>query len=69
MTKKVPYCDLAARLGDLTSTAKKVYKTHAYIAGYYESVLVGLIADLPAHKQNELMRNFQDRINDLQKYA
>ena len=69
MAKKVPYCDISAKLGDLSSASKKVYGSYSHIAGYYESTLVGLIADLPAHKQNEMMRIFQDRIQQLQEVA
>lgn len=69
MAKKVPYCDISAKLGDLSAASKKVYGSYSHIAGYYESTLVGLIADLPAHKQAELMRVFQQRINDLQENA
>ncbi len=66
MTKKVPYCDISAKLGDLSTASKEVYGTYSHIAGYYESTLVQLIADLPAHKQNEMMRIFQQRIESLQ---
>lgn len=69
MAKKVPYCDISAKLGDLSAASKKVYGNYSHIAGYYESTLVGLIADLPAHKQQEMMRVFQDRIQQLEKNA
>ena len=69
MAKKVPYCDISAKLGDLSAASFKAHKGYAHVAGYYESTLVGLIADLPAHKQNELMRVFQDRIDALQESA
>lgn len=69
MAKKVPYCDISARIGDLSSVAREVYGSHAYIAGFYESTLVNLIAELPAAKQNEMMRIFQDRIQRLQESA
>jgi len=66
---KVTYSDISAKLGNLSSVANKVYGSHAYVAGYYESTLVQLIADLPAHKQNEMMRLFQERIERLHEDA
>lgn len=69
MAKKVPYSDISAKLGDVSAASFKVYKNYAHVAGYYESTLVGLIADLPANKQNEMMRIFQQRIDELQKSA
>ena len=69
MAKKIPYCDISAKLGDLSAASKQRYGSYSHIAGYYESTLVNLIADLPAHKQNELMRLFQQRIDALQSNA
>lgn len=69
MAKKVTYSEISAKLMDLSSASFKVHKNYSHVAGYYESTLVGLIADLPAHKQNEMMRIFQDRIRSLQESA
>ena len=67
--RKVPYCDIVAKLGKLSSVSREFYGSHSYVAGYYEATLVRLIGDLPAHKQNELMRSFQTTIESLQKNA
>ena len=69
MAKKVTYSEISDKLMNLSSESYKVHKNFAHIAGYYESTLVGLIADLPAHKQQEMMRLFQNRIENLQTSA
>lgn len=65
MTKKVAYTEISGKLMELSGASYDVYKNFAHIAGYYESTLVSLIADLPAAKQREMMRVFQDRIEGL----
>ena len=69
MAKKVSYSEVSNKLMELSSESFKVHKNYSHVAGYYESTLVGLIADLPAHKQNEMMRIFQNRIDALRNGA
>ena len=69
MAKKVPYCDMAARLGDLTAASRDVYGNYAHIAGYYETTILNMLRDLPAQKQHEMMRIFQESIKMIKQSA
>jgi hypothetical protein len=69
MATKVQYSEISKTLSDLSTASYKVHGSYSHVAGYYESTLVGLISDLPAHKQREMMRLFQDRIKSLQEIA
>ena len=46
-------CKVELKLFAAASHAE--YQSHSFAAGYYESLLAGLMAELPRHKQMELV--------------
>lgn len=56
---KLTYTEIAADLRDTSDVVLKRKGSYAYVTGTYESILANLVADLPKHKQMEVMRLLQ----------
>ena len=53
---RVTYIEVANTLRDTSKICLDVKGSYGYVTGLYESILADLIADLPLHKQREVMR-------------
>ena len=56
---KVTYSEVANELRETSKVCMEVKGSYAYATGVYESILAGLVADLPKHKQAEVMRTLR----------
>lgn len=53
---QLKYSDIAAELRETSKVCLNTMGSYAYATGTYESILANLVADLPKHKQVEVMR-------------
>lgn len=53
---KVTYLEVSAELRETSRICLENKGSYSYVTGTYESILAGLVADLPKHKQAEVMR-------------
>lgn len=56
---KVTYSEVANELRETSKVCLETKGSYAYATGVYESILAGLVADLPKHKQAEVMRTLR----------
>jgi hypothetical protein len=56
---KVTYSEVANELRETSKVCMEVKGSYSYVTGVYESILAGLVADLPKHKQAEVMRTLR----------
>jgi hypothetical protein len=56
MMNKVSYIEVANALRDTSKICLEAKGSYGYATGLYESILADLVADLPKHKQAEVMR-------------
>ena len=56
MTKKLTYIEIGTMLQEASKNCLAKTGSYSVISGTYESLLAGIVADLPAHKQQELKR-------------
>ena len=66
---KLTYSDIAAELRDTSQVSMQTKGSYSYATGYYESIIAGLVADLPKHKQMEVIRSLQSAREYMQKDA
>ena len=66
---KLTYSDIAAELRDTSQVSMQTKGSYSYATGYYESIIAGLVADLPKHKQMEVIRTLQSARERMQKDA
>ena len=66
---KLTYSDIAAELRDTSQVSMQTKGSYSYATGYYESIIAGLVADLPKHKQMEVIRSLQSARERMQKDA
>ena len=64
---KLQYAEIQNVIRQFSDVSKIKYDSYAYAAGYLESQLSQVVADLPINKQADIMNLFQRTINDLQK--
>ena len=57
---KVTYSEITNELRITSQLCMDTYATYSYVTGTYESILAGLVADLPKHKQAEVMRSLRN---------
>jgi hypothetical protein len=69
MMSKLTYSDIAAELRDTSQVSMQTKGSYSYATGYYESIIAGLVADLPKHKQMEVIRGLQSARERMQKDA
>lgn len=53
---KVTYTEIANSLRETSKVSMETKGSYAYATGMYESIIAGLVADAPKHKQQEVMR-------------
>lgn len=53
---KLTYTDIANELRDTSKVCMETMGSYAYATGTYESIIANLVADLPKHKQLEVVR-------------
>lgn len=56
---KVTYSEVANELRETSKVSMEKKGSYAYATGVYESIIAGLVADLPKHKQAEVMRTLR----------
>jgi hypothetical protein len=59
MTAKFTYSDIMTTLKQFSEVSYNKYGSHSYAAGALESSLASIVADLPRHKQAELIRHME----------
>ena len=66
---KLTYTEIANELRQTSQVSLEVKGSYAYATGMYESIIAGLLADLPKHKQLEVVRSLQSGRESMQKTA
>jgi hypothetical protein len=56
---KATYSEIANELRETSKVCMEVKGSYSYATGVYESILAGLVADLPKHKQAEVLRTLR----------
>lgn len=56
---KLTYCEIAAALRETSQVSMETKGSYAYATGVYESMIASLVADLPKHKQLEVIRGLE----------
>lgn len=56
---KATYSEISAVAKEFSSVTRAHYDSYAFACGAYESILSAIVADLPKHKQAEVLRNLQ----------
>ena len=64
---KLTYAEINEHLRETSKMSKDVFDSYAYVTGLYESMLGGLVADLPKHKQLEVLRTLQSARDSMKK--
>ncbi len=64
---KLQYAEIRSIISNMSEASYSKYGSYSYAAGYLESQLADVMADLPANKQNDIIRILQQTINQLQK--
>ena len=58
MTNKLGYADISTQLNKFISTTVVHFDSHSYAAGALQAQLAFVLAELPAHKQQETLHVF-----------
>lgn len=66
---KLTYCDIAAELRETSQVSMETKGSYAYATGVYESMIANLVADLPRHKQLEVIRGLESARKSMQTTA
>jgi len=66
---KVTYTEVSDSLRATSQVSMETKGSYAYATGMYESIIAGLVADLPKHKQLEVMRTLAWAREQMQKTA
>jgi hypothetical protein len=53
---KVTYTEIALELRETSKVCMETKGSYSYVCGTYESIIADVVADLPKHKQAEVMR-------------
>lgn len=56
---KLTYSEIATELRETSKVSMETKGSYSYATGTYESIIAGLVADLPKHKQLEVVRSLQ----------
>jgi hypothetical protein len=56
---KATYSDIANELRETSKVCMEVKGSYAYATGVYESIIADIVADLPKHKQAEVLRTLR----------
>ena len=66
---KVTFGEVSSVLRETSNSCYDLFGNYSYITGTYESILARLVADLPKHKQAEVMRSLRSAQERMQKDA
>ena len=66
---KVTYSEVSSVLRETSRSCYDVFGNYSYITGTYEAIIAGIVADLPKHKQAEVMRSLHSAQERMQKTA
>jgi hypothetical protein len=66
MATKMKYSEVSDVVRKFSEVSRKKYDSYAHAAGYLESTVASLIADLPAHKQKEMIKIFETITKDME---
>jgi len=66
---KLKYSDIALELRETSKLSMEVKGSYSYATGAYESIIADIVADLPEHKQREVVRNLESVRNALKESA
>jgi len=64
---KLQYAEIHNVIREFSDASQTKYNSYAYAAGYLESQLAQVLAELPINKQADIINLFQRTINDLKK--
>jgi hypothetical protein len=64
---KLKYAEIHNVIREFSDASQTKYNSYAYAAGYLESQLALVLADVSISKQQEIISIFQRTISDLQK--
>ena len=64
---KLQYAEINDVIKTFSDASYTKYNSFSYAAGYLQSQLAMIVADLPVNKQNDIIRLMQQTINQLQK--
>ena len=56
---KATYSEISAVAKEFSKVTRDEFDSYAFACGAYESMLAGIVADLPKHKQAEVLRHLQ----------
>lgn len=56
---KATYSTLSAIVNEMTEATRTEYDSYAFAAGYLGTMVASLIAELPKHKQKEMILQLQ----------
>jgi hypothetical protein len=59
MSKKMLYSEVMTELREFSTASRAKYDSYSYAAGFLESMVGDLIADLPAEKQADALRHLR----------
>lgn len=59
MSKKLNSSEVNSKLQEFADVTYEKYSNYAYACGAFQSQLSHAIADMPAHKQNEMIQLFE----------
>jgi hypothetical protein len=65
---KLKYAEIHNVIREFSDASQTKYNSYAYAAGYLESQLALVLADVSISKQQEIISIFQRTISDLQKF-
>lgn len=66
---KLTYSEIAAGLRETSKVSMETKGSYAYATGMYESIIASLVADLPKHKQLEVIRSLESGRKSMQESA
>jgi hypothetical protein len=56
---KATYSEISAVAKEFSRVTVSHFESHSYACGAFEAMLSHVVADLPKHKQAEILRNLQ----------
>jgi len=56
---KATYSEISAVAKEFSRVTREKFESHSFACGVYESMISGIVSELPKHKQAEVLRNLQ----------
>lgn len=66
---KLTYLEIANELRETSKVSMETMGSYSYATGTYESIIAGLVADLPKHKQLEVIRGLESARKSMKERA